>query len=760
MKKIFLRFISLILVISFLFSCVVFAKNEQLPFKDVKESYWFYNAVDYCYTNGIFSGMSETEFRPLVTMTREMLVCALAQLSGDDITPFKNKPTQFRDVNTKAWYAPFVQWAYETGVASGVGNRQFGIGRSITRAEAVTMLYNYTKTRGLSVNVPQGNMFVKSYSDYSKVASYARNSFNWAIAEGIVSGMTPDTLAPKEAFNRAQAARIFMQYDKLSLPEADSYINLSLKPDTGYDIFVPYKTSYSYRYGPSIIVNEDGSIDSYYAGLGSQGSGSLHFGGGYKEWDHITYTHITPEGEILPEKTVLQPTPDSYDFLSCCDPGAVYFNGYYYIGYTSTIHRTGLCNNVFVARSKNPDGPYEKWNGSGWGGDASPIMMYDGSNLLWGEGEPAFVELDGTLYIYYTLKGQHGFKTMVATADSTDENWPLTLVKRGAALEQGNAQSGADFKYVESQRKFVGIAVENSFQENSCIRIFESLDGITYTETQKIYENVYKYAHNIGISGDKYGHIKDQDNVYIAYAYADAPQSENWGQWATYMMEVDITVSKNALTTDSGVNEFHQFDTQEVGEWRTIAVSNLPHHFNLNVDTSSEVKIYRINSRYNRKVVEDASLVTFEIEDEDIVSIDGFTINAKAVGKTNITATYDGYSITFPVNVHPEDIDVADPEITEFRAVHDVYTVGAGEHYPHQIRAYISLNGIKWGEAFNDTASNAVFHRDDYPITYTVADPSVLYVDENGMVYGHKAGETTVTLTMGEWSYTVKVIVK
>ena len=33
-------------------------------------------------------------------------------------------------------------------------------------------------------------------------------------------------------------------------------------------------------------------------------------------------------------------------------------------------------------------------------------------------------------------------------------------------------------------------------------------------------------------------------------------------------------------------------------------------------------------------------------------------------------------------------------------------------------------------------------------------------VDENGMVYGHKAGETTVTLTMGEWSYTVKVIVK
>ncbi len=752
------KLISIILLISSLLSVAVFAESNSLPFTDVKEKHWFYDSVEYCYSNGIFSGMSKTEFAPLKVMTREMLVCALGQLSGIDPTDYTE--THFRDVKAGAWYAPYVQWAYESGITSGVSNSTFGIGRSITRAEAVTMLYNYTAAMGLSNNAPTAKKHLESYEDWKTVANYARDAFGWAITEGIVSGMTETTLAPKEAFNRAQAARIFMQYDKLTLPENDTYLNLELKTETGFDIFIPYDTSYSYRYGPSIIVNEDGSVDSYYASLGSQGSGSLHFNGGYKEWDHITYTHITPEGEIMPEETVLQPTPDCYDFLSCCDPGAVYFNGYYYIGYTSTIHRTGLCNNVFVARSKNPDGPYEKWNGNGWGGEAEPIMMYDGSNLLWGEGEPAFVELDGTLYIYYTLKGQHGFKSMVATADATDENWPLTIVKRGTALEQGNAQSGADFKYVESQRKFIGIAIENSFGDNSYIRVFESKDGISYTETQKIYEGVYKYAHNIGISGDKFGHIKDTDKVYIAYAYADAPQSENWGQWATHMMEVDVTTTKNSMNTDSGINEFHQFETDVVGEWRTIAISNLPHHFNLNVGKTTDVAIYRINSRYNRQLLTDASLVSFEVEDDSIATIEGFTITAKAVGRTNITATYDGYSITFPVNVHPENVNVTDPEITEFRAVHDIYTVGAGEHYPHQIRAYISLQGIKWGEAFNDTSSNAVFHADDYPITYTVADPTVLRVDENGMVYGHKAGETEVTLTMGEWSYTVKVIVK
>ena len=750
---------AVLLIISTLFSCIIIAKDSTLPFIDVKEKNWYYNAVEYCYNGGIFSGMSETHFNPNVVMTREMLVTALGQLSGINKNDY-NGQTAFRDVKASAWYAPYVQWASENNITNGISGNRFGTGRAITRSEAVTMLYNYTAAMGYSNNAPASDSCLKSYEDWKSVPVYARAAFGWAISEGIVPGMSRTALVPKAEFNRAQAAQIFMQYDKLTLPYADTYLNIAFTEDEGFDIFQPYETSYSYRYGPSIIVNEDGSIDSYYASLGSQGSGSVHMGGEYKEWDHITYTHITSDGEILPEETVLQPTPNSYDFYSCCDPGTVYFNGYYYIGYTSTVHRTGLCNNVYVARSECPDGPYEKWNGSGWGGDPMPIMMYDGSNLLWGEGEVAFVVLEDTLYIYYTLKGQHGFKTMAATADATDENWPATIVKRGPALEQGNAQSGADFKYVEFQRKFIGIAIENSFSENSYIRIYESLDGITYTETQKLYEGVYKYAHNIGISGDRYGHIKDTDKVYIAYAYADAPQSENWGQWATHMQEVDLKYSSSPMTTDSGVNEFHQFNTVEVGEWRTIAISNLPHHLNLNINSSSDVKIYRINSRYNRKVVDDAALVSFEIENEDIISIDGFTVTAKAVGTTNVKAAYDGYTVTFPVTVYPEDVDITDPDVTEFRAVHDSYTIGAGEYYPHQIRAYISCHGIKWGEAFNDTDDRAVFPANDYPITYTVADPTVLRVDNNGMVYGHKAGETTVTLTMGEWSYTVTVTVK
>ena len=52
------------------------------PFADVKESDWFYHAVQYAKANGFFSGTSETTFTPDGTMTRGMFVTVLAGMAG------------------------------------------------------------------------------------------------------------------------------------------------------------------------------------------------------------------------------------------------------------------------------------------------------------------------------------------------------------------------------------------------------------------------------------------------------------------------------------------------------------------------------------------------------------------------------------------------------------------------------------------------------------------------------------------------------
>ena len=172
-------------------------------------------------------------------------------------------------------------------------------------------------------------------------------------------------------------------------PNAE-YLDKSLKvtaTDSGYDIFTPTEgTDWGYRYGPAILLNQDGSIDAWFASPGTK-SGD--------EMDWFTYRHSDDGGKTwTDEKVVLYPTPGSLDYLSVCDPAVFYYEGYYYIGYTSTIDNTngGLCNSTFLARSENPDGPFEKWNGNGWGGDPWPIIYYTGPGNGWGEGEPSFVK--------------------------------------------------------------------------------------------------------------------------------------------------------------------------------------------------------------------------------------------------------------------------------------------------------------------------------------------------------------------------------
>ena len=115
--------------------------------------------------------------------------------------------------------------------------------------------------------------------------------------------------------------------------------------DMGEEIYTP--KGMGYRYGPSIINNDDGTRDIWFARPGNNST----------EWDYISYMHQDADGNYSNEKVVLRPTPNSLDKYSTCDPGVIYFNDYYYLAYTSTIDPTnnGVNNELYVARSENPD---------------------------------------------------------------------------------------------------------------------------------------------------------------------------------------------------------------------------------------------------------------------------------------------------------------------------------------------------------------------------------------------------------------------
>ena len=258
-------------------------------------------------------------------------------------------------------------------------------------------------------------------------------------------------------------------------------------------------------------------------------------------WDQASYQHSDDGGEVwTEEEMVLQPTEYSRDALSVCDPGVAKWGGYYYIGYTSTENSSGTDNNVYVCRSANCNGPWEKWNGLGWGGDPQPVIEYTGDPDGFGAGEPCFVVVDDTVYFYYSwndIDEGNTVTTRVSIADANDTDWPGNLTYKGVAMNKSNilGSDHCDVKYNENVKKFLAIHTASRLTEDSYIVLWESDDGISFNKVQDLHDNLMPYLHNCGLSGDAKGHIKNDVQQYLSYAYG-----ERWGVWNTRWVPVDI----------------------------------------------------------------------------------------------------------------------------------------------------------------------------------------------------------------------------
>ena len=104
--------------------------TTENPFKDVKESDYFYKAVLWAYENGITTGTSETAFSPNGTCTSAHVVTFLWRANG--------KPAA--QAEGTEYYAEAVAWANEKGLLEGVG-ASFKPENNSPRADIVTYLY-------------------------------------------------------------------------------------------------------------------------------------------------------------------------------------------------------------------------------------------------------------------------------------------------------------------------------------------------------------------------------------------------------------------------------------------------------------------------------------------------------------------------------------------------------------------------------------------------------------------------------------------
>lgn len=239
-------------------------------FKDVSSSAWYYDAVSYAVSKGLFNGTSSTTFTPSGTMTRGMFAAVLGRYAGVDpddwcagkitggavnlrsgagttytavatltrgttvtITGrsgdwYKVKyggstgyvfedylePSYhcFEDVDYGAYYAGYIIWGYEKGFIDGISSVKFDPDQSITREQICKLLAGYADAAGITLKADNAAV---TFTDQSSISSWAASGVSAMQKAGVIEGEKDGSgyrFRPKSSATRAEAAAIFQRF--------------------------------------------------------------------------------------------------------------------------------------------------------------------------------------------------------------------------------------------------------------------------------------------------------------------------------------------------------------------------------------------------------------------------------------------------------------------------------------------------------------------------------------------------------------------
>ncbi|MEG2680037.1 MAG: S-layer homology domain-containing protein, partial [Oscillospiraceae bacterium] len=163
-------------------------------FSDIK-GHWAEESIKFVIAEGLFNGVSDTDFAPNKNTTRGMLVTVLYRQAGTPAT----------EAGGSAWYSSAQAWAMQSGISDGTNMES-----EMTRQELVTMLYRFAKQIGMDVSAGEDTNIL-SYNDAFDLPQWSIPAFQWACGTGIVKG-TNENLLPTDTATRAQVATMLQRF--------------------------------------------------------------------------------------------------------------------------------------------------------------------------------------------------------------------------------------------------------------------------------------------------------------------------------------------------------------------------------------------------------------------------------------------------------------------------------------------------------------------------------------------------------------------
>ena len=176
---------------------------------------WSHEGIDYCVRRSLMVGTGVGTFSPNAVCSRAQIVQILYNLSGDT-TDYGNYYLPFTDVAPGDWFYEAVAWAYANDIVAGTSATTFDPNVDITREQMTVILYGYTAKYAPAFT--GGGTSLGQFPDAGSVANWAYAAMNWAVGNGLISGIESygvTYLAPQGSATRAQASAIIMRYCQL-----------------------------------------------------------------------------------------------------------------------------------------------------------------------------------------------------------------------------------------------------------------------------------------------------------------------------------------------------------------------------------------------------------------------------------------------------------------------------------------------------------------------------------------------------------------
>ena len=178
--------------------------------------HWAADNILFAASRGLLSGTSDTTFSPDTGMTRGMFVTALGRLAG--INPDSYQTGKFTDVKADAYYAPYVNWAAQTGIVEGVTATTFVPDTNINREQMAVIMKNYAAKLGY--DLPQ-TLKAVTFADNTQISSWAKDAVKSMQQAGILAGKVNNRFDPKGTATRAEVATVLRRFVEIVIdPQA------------------------------------------------------------------------------------------------------------------------------------------------------------------------------------------------------------------------------------------------------------------------------------------------------------------------------------------------------------------------------------------------------------------------------------------------------------------------------------------------------------------------------------------------------------